>query len=255
MTSGSPPNAARPRGLFARLSVLEPAPPWGWGAAASAVIVAVVAVIGISVITLAVLGVQSYTVYLGWMIAVVIMAYWVVSTRSDPEDRAAMRLELPTIPLPFLMFIMIGFVLVIDLLGLAVTGLFLPFMELFTFNITNATALEWIFAVGFMVFTQPVGEEMIFRGVLFPLMRARLGAVGGLVANAAAYALFHLVLYTSQIGAVDPRALIWYGLIAPFLDGLILACVRAYTQSTSAAIVAHVVFGLFAIVKLFVITG
>ncbi|MDX2162439.1 MAG: CPBP family intramembrane glutamic endopeptidase [bacterium] len=249
------PEPRPPRGLIARIAQLEPAPPWGWGAALGAAAIAVIAIIGASLFVAAVLGVESYTIYLGWLAAGLLTAYWIASTRRGDRDRAAMRLIPSPVPLPFLLFLMIGLAVSFDLISLGVTGQFLPVMELFTFDITNAAALDWLFAVGFMVVAQPVGEELLFRGVLFPLMRAQFGAWAGLLINAAAYGLFHLAMYTSQVGAVEQGTLIWYGFALPFLDGLVFAAVRAYTGSTRAAIFAHAAFGLFAVLKLFALTG
>jgi MFS-type transporter involved in bile tolerance (Atg22 family) len=57
------------------------------------------------------------------------------------------------------------------------------------------------------------------------------------------YGLFHAFVYTSTNNT-------WHLFIAPFLIGLFMSAVRAYTRSTRAAIVAHVGFGLFALLKL-----
>jgi hypothetical protein len=243
------------RGLLARIAAVEPAPPWSASAAFAAIVIGVMAVIGMSLFTTALFDVQPFAIYLGWMLACVMMAYWVSSTRHTPDDRAALRVDAPAMPLPFLLLIMFGFAVAIDIVSLAATGQFLPIMELFTFDIIDAAPLEWLFAIGFLVFSQPIGEELIFRGVLFPVLRARFGAWGGLLANAAVYAVFHAALYTSQVGSVAIETLIWYGLLVPLIDGVIFAAVRAYTRSTQAAIIAHAAFGLFAVVKLFIITG
>ena len=66
---------------------------------------------------------------------------------------------------------------------------------------------------------------------------------------AAVYALFHLLTYPPNYLGFSGLTPIWYGLMLPFLDGLIISAVRAHTGSTRSAVAAHLAFGLFAIVK------
>jgi len=105
-----------------------------------------------------------------------------------------------------------------------------------------------------MVFAQPIGEELVFRGVLFPSLRMIFGGWGGLLVNALVYTAFHAAIYTANTVANGSTAL-WVSIGIPILHGLIFAAFRAYTGSTRAAIVAHAMFGLFAIVKLLAFTG
>ncbi len=245
-----------PRGLIARLAAVESAPPWGWNAALSTIAVMLIA--GLLIVPLFItawLDVRSITFPLIYLIVGLVMAYWVTSTRAAPEDRAALRMQTPNAPLLFLLFIMIGVALTLDLLSLGVTGNFLPMMELATFDRINAGILDWVLAVALMAFVQPISEGLVFYGVLFPLFRSRFGAWIGLVLSGLSYGAAHFALYAAGGGALDMKTLIWYGLILPILHGLILAGVRAYTRSTRAVIYAHAAFGLFAVLKLFAITG
>ncbi len=241
-----------PHGLIARLAAVEPAPPWGWNAALSTLAVTLIA--GLLIVPLFItawLDVRSITFPLIYLIVGLVMAYWVTSTRAAP----ALRMQTPETPLLFLLFIMIGFALTLDLLSLGVTGNFLPMMELATFDRANAGAFDWVLAVALMVFVQPIGESLVFFGVLFPLFRSRFGAWIGLALSGFSYGAVHFALYTAGGGALDTGTLVWYGLILPMLHGLILAGVRAHTRSTRAVIYAHAAFGLFAVLKLFAITG
>ncbi len=245
-----------PRGLIARLAAVEPAPPWGWNAALSTIAVTLIA--GLLIVPLFItawLDVRSITFPLIYLIVGLVMAYWVTSTRTEPNERAALHMETPETPLLFLLFIMIGFALALDLLSLGVTGNFLPMMELATFDRANAGVIDWVLAVGLMVFVQPIAEGLVFFGVLFPLFRSRVGAWLGLALTGFSYGAAHFALYTAGGGSLDAKTLIWYGLVLPSLHGLILAGVRAHTRSTRAAIFAHAAFGLFAVLKLFAITG
>ncbi|MFN8529351.1 MAG: type II CAAX endopeptidase family protein [Anaerolineae bacterium] len=256
MTDSS--QAPVPRGLFARIAAVEPAPPWGWNAAIVALVLSAVAFIGISLFVTVWAGTEPFAFYLTYLVAALIMAYWVASTRRSPADRAAMRLNPPTsgvqVPLVLIVFVAVGFAIALDLLSYGVTREFLPVMEL-AFPTNAIPLVQWILSIGVMLIAQPIGEELVFRGLLFPLMRAKLGAWLGLLLNAAVYALFHYAIYTAQIGSLDSGTITWYGLVLPFLQGLVIALVRAYTRSTRAAIFAHAGFGLFALLKLFTLTG
>jgi membrane protease YdiL (CAAX protease family) len=64
-----------------------------------------------------------------------------------------------------------------------------------------------------------------------------------------AYTIFHFVSYQLP-PAANNTALIWIGIVEPLIGGLIFGAVRIYTGSTRAAILTHMAFGLFAVVKL-----
>lgn len=70
----------------------------------------------------------------------------------------------------------------------------------------------------------PFAEELFFRGMLYPLLRARLGAVAAIAANAALFAVAHFVL-----------------LLVPglFVVGLILAYLRERSGSIWPPICYH----------------
>jgi uncharacterized protein len=104
----------------------------------------------------------------------------------------------------------------------------------------------------FLVVVQPIAEELVFRGVTYPALRASLGPLAGIVATSISYALFHLLTYTSA--AMDVSTL-WFTFALPLIEGLVLTLIRAYTGSTRAAIVGHMAFGLFAILKLITLSG
>jgi membrane protease YdiL (CAAX protease family) len=78
------------------------------------------------------------------------------------------------------------------------------------------------------------------------------GAWPGYILSAILYAVFHLLSFPPA--GSDFNGL-WYGQILPFVAGLIFGAVRLYTGSTRAAILAHVGFGLFAIVKMLTLAG
>ena len=243
---------AERKSLFARIGTLEAAPPWGTGAALVTVFAAFVMIVAGTTIALVWLEGRSYAELAGWTLAGVIITIFVLQTRRRPEERAALCLTAGGVPLPFVMFLCLGFALLFDLLSLAVTGAFLPVPELLGVNLRAGGLVEWLFAIAFVLLMQPVAEELVFRGVVFPAVRRALGAWVGLAACAGVYALFHLLAYPPNYAGVSGITPIWYGLLLPFLNGLIISAVRAHTGSTRAAIAAHAAFGIFAVVKLLV---
>lgn len=238
-------------GLLARIGTVEAAPPWSLTTVALTVVVAFISIIIGTFVALAWFEGQPFAALLGWVIGSTLTIVFVMQTTRRSRD--ALRLASSPTPLPFIMFICVGFAVFFDLIGLAVTGAFLPVPELLALR--ERGALDWLLAIALMLVAQPAAEELVFRGVAFPALRAALGAWAGLVVTAGLYAVFHMLAYPPDYLNAAPLVPVWYGLILPLLAGLIIGGVRAYTGSTSAAIAAHAAFGLFALLKLFVITG
>jgi membrane protease YdiL (CAAX protease family) len=231
--------------------MVEAAPPWSLTTAALTIVVAFFSIIVGTLIALAWFEGQPFATLLGWIIGSMLTIVFVAQTTR--RNRRALKLEASPTPLPFIMFICVGFAVFFDLIGLALTGAFLPTPELLALR--ERGALDWVLAIALMLLAQPVAEDLVFRGVAFPAVRAALGAWPGLVVTAGLYAGFHLLAYPPDYLNAAPIVPIWYGLLLPFLDGLILGAVRAHTGSTRAAIAGHAAFGLFALLKLFAITG
>lgn len=91
---------------------------------------------------------------------------------------------------------------------------------------------ERVLAVGIL---GPIGEELIFRGILYRLLvGTRLGVPGAILIAAAAWAPLH---YQYAWGAI--------GLL--FVDGLFLGMSRYYAQSVWAPTAMHIAWNLFAV--------
>lgn len=235
--------------LIQRISTLEPAPPWSFFAAVNTVFVALVAVIAGSLIALTLLGGQEFDTLAAWLIGLTLAGIFVWTSRRAPEDRAALRLGETRSRLLIVLLFSLGMAIAVDTLAMLASGQFLPAVELGSFYGTSPGILTWILALILMLIVQPVAEELVFRGVFYPAARQTMGAWGGFVVCALVYALFHYLAYSS------PTSSIWYALVAPLLSGLVITGVRASSGSTRAAIVAHIGFGLFALLKLFVLPG
>ncbi len=243
------------RSIWLSIRATEAAPPWGLGAALAALLAAAAAMILGAALASIFVPDQSYTLVVGWTITTALMAMFVFIYLSQPKQRAALRFDSQS-PLPntfFLLLIGVGLAVTLDVLLRGVTGTFWPELELmrlytdFLLYQRSIPPLGWVFAVVLMVIFQPLGEELVFRGVLLPALRARLGPWPGYLLTSLLYALFHLIFY-----ATDPNSVLvwWYGLVYPFVAGLIFGAVRLNTGSTRAAFIVHAAFGLFAVIKL-----
>lgn len=158
----------------------------------------------------------------------------------------------------FLLLIGVGLAMALDVITGRATGLFLPTPELlrpyqdFYLYGLRTTIPTWILAVLFMVVLQPIAEELVFRGVVLPTLRQSIGSWPGFFIAAALSGAFHLLAYAAPPGDF---AATWYGLVAPFLAAIIFSAVRIYTGSTRAAIITHMAFGIFAVVKLLTVVA
>lgn len=237
--------------LLKRIAQLEPAPPWSVGAVLLTLVAAFIAIIVGTFFGFSIFGeTASYRDIAGWTVSMVLIIGLVWQTRR--RDREWLRLKPPSTPLPLILFIAFGAAVATDLLGLAITGVVLPAAELV--NLRAMGIGEWVFAIVFMLIAQPVAEELVFRGVAFPVVRSLFNAWGGLVISALLYALFHLLAYPISNNAA-PAVGLWYSLLQPLIAGLVISAVRAATGSTRAAVMAHAAFGLFAVLKLLLVVS
>lgn len=263
------------RRLLDRIAHPEAAPPWTVWGAISALIAAFMAVLLGTSVALLVTGNSQFTALLGWSIAAALTVIFALFTRRKTQEREALRLRQwhyapaaptkagkaiirraeTTAPLAnvlFLLLVGVGLAVTLDVITGRVTGLFLPEPELlrpyqdFVLGIPTS-ALTWALAALFMLVLQPIAEGLVFQGLLLPTLRQSIGPWPGYLISAALYGLFHLLVYSQPPGDF---AASWYGLIAPFIAGLIYGAVRLYTGSTRAAMLTHAAFGLFALLKL-----
>jgi membrane protease YdiL (CAAX protease family) len=219
-------------------------PPWSPGTALLMPLILLLAQIAGAVALLSLLaGEAQVAPLLGWILGSLIAAAYLWSALR--QNRAALRLGPTKARLPLVLLFAFGMAVLIDLIDLGVTGSFLPAPELAGLVGANAGLAGALAAALLMLLAQPVADELAFRGVFFPMARQRLGGWGGLLTVALLYGLFHMIIYTS-----DPGVHLWHTLGTPALSGLVISGVRAHTRSTRAAIVAHVGFGIFALIKL-----
>jgi len=236
--------------MLKRLTQLETPPPWGLLTAFSAVVAMFLAVVIGTTIAQIVLGETTTAGLLfGWAVGMALTVMYVRLTALRTQlDSPAMALTAKDVRLPIVALFALGMVISLDVLSLAVTGQFeVASSELFNFASEDVSFFGWIMAALLMILLQPVAEELVFRGVLFPVLRTAGGAWGGLFFCAAVSALFHFIAYPPS--NEDRTLFIWYGLIHPLLAALTFCGVRAHTRSTIAAMLAHAIFGAFFVIK------
>lgn len=249
------------RRLLARINILDTPPPWSWVAAISSSIVSFAAVVIGTFIALALLNNTQYTALAAWTIGAVLTLTFVFIRFSKPEERAAMRLggSAASVREIFLMLLIgVGLSLTLDVVSGRVTNTFLPEPELL--SLYNDVSLyqqpinivTWIFAFVFMVLLQPIAEELVFRGIMLPSLRNTIGAWPGYILSAILYAVFHMLAFPPGVNDFNG---FWYSQLVPFIAGLIFGAIRLYSGSTRAAMLAHVGFGLFALVKVVTLVG
>src|SRR5205085_2982284 len=81
----------------------------------------------------------------------------------------------------------------------------------------------------FGILVAPLVEELLFRGLLFPLLARSLGIASGVVLTAGFFSLIH----QSQLKHA------WAPLLLLFVVGLALTITRAHTQSVAASWIMH----------------
>lgn len=240
-----------PRGgsFIDSLLAREAQPPWSLQSALLTIAFsAAVMFIGIAM-SVAWVGEAPFYEHVGWGIGGVLMIAFVLQTRRSARERAALRLDPPRTPFFFLLFLGLGAAIAVDIVSAAADGgQFLPMPEMLANPVDTVTA--FVAAALFMILVQPIAEELVFRGVVYPALNAFGGWVRWL-GSSALYAAFHAIIYTSSYSTTESVA--WHAFFAPLLMGLIFGAVRARTGSTRGAIYFHAAFGLFAVARALVL--
>jgi len=176
---------------------------------------------------------------IGAAIASVVIALVVIQwvRRSAPDWRVALHLETShTLPLFLCLLIGLGGAWAIDLFGVLTQlkgGQIVPPALSALVAPVNAA---WILAAIVAIVLQPIGEELLLRGMLYPTLAGRLGNVRAILLTSAVSVGLAVILS-------GPYA--WYAALQPLLMALVITTLRAHTRSTQMAIVARAMFGLF----------
>ncbi len=138
----------------------------------------------------------------------------------------------------YIFLIGLGLAWSIDLLGvlLRLKGgqVIPPVMD----SLREGNALAWLVAAVYAVFLQPLAESLVFAGIVYPTTARATGDTRfGIFSTAFLFLVVSLIM--------SPAPGTWYAAVQPFLMMIVVLCFRAYYQSTRAAVVARVAFGVF----------
>lgn len=98
---------------------------------------------------------------------------------------------------------------------------------------------DFLIGVLVMIAARPVVEETIFRGILYPALRKQMQPFLAILVSALVFAGLHVLLDSD----------VWWGGVYPLVLGLTAGMARAATQSTRSAIMTHVMFGVFMMLR------
>lgn len=246
--------------IVARIEAAEPAPFWSAGMAFAFVGSFILVSILTQTVMITLFGGGVYTVTtnavmlgigLGCLLNAIVVVQWVGRRVKDGGFGHALRLDVGG-PLPAFVVVLLGLggAYAIDLLGVLINakaGQIVP-PEFANLTAPGDSLIYWAAAALIIVVVQPIGEGLLFHGVLYPALAGPLRNLGAIISAAAVYAVVRLILGAGQ-------GTIWFAVVQPFLMALWVGALRAYTQSTRAAIVARAMFGLFFVLSALILSG
>ncbi len=233
--------------FMARLRAEEPAPPWSLTAAWGLVGVDIVARIFIApLLVMAVLAPDPAAVGISpavrntWSIVAGVLTLLIAVLtlrRAAPESLArALKLEGARDSLWLIALFSLGAAIAVDLIPLLFQARFLPpHLQ----ALENASIPAWVAVALYALVVGPLVAGVVMTGALYPAAAARWGNGRAILATALALAVVQVL--------DDPANLLLW--LESALAGLYLGGVRAHQGSTLAAVVAGIMFGVFAVFK------
>lgn len=94
-----------------------------------------------------------------------------------------------------------------------------------------------------VVVAGPLMEEILFRGLLYTSLAARLGAPIGIAITTLAFGVIHVCTYGTD----------WYSVLQTLIMGLMLTGLRAWTRSLWPSTVAHIANNLYSTVEVLIL--
>jgi hypothetical protein len=244
--------------FFQRLQAAEPAPLWSLTSAGLFCLALIVVFIAGQAIAVTLTGgnlasPSATSIPLGIAIAcivnTIVVLQWVGRRVNKGTAAQALRLQ-PTAQPPLFVIILMGLggAYLIDLIGVLTNlkaGQTVPpaFDNLRDPNVFG----WWALAAVVIIVIQPIGEEITFRGLLYPSVAARFGNLASIILTTLVYTLFNAMIFGQGIA--------WYIVIQPLLMALWVGIIRAYTQSTRLAMVGRAMFGLFFVLSALILRG
>lgn len=118
---------------------------------------------------------------------------WIRASRASL--RQALRLHaLPPSQVPWTLLLAMSLLLPVEFLG-SLNTQWIPVADWFEAameSITPSNPTQWIFAIGAIVLAAPLGEELIFRGLMQQAARQGIGGRNAAIAIGVLFALIHL---------------------------------------------------------------
>ena len=234
--------------LLARLREPEAAPPWGPTYALQFVLAyLLLRVLGLAfvttlidpaAITSQVISPLTINLALGLAALLATGLAWLAAGRRTREPVAhVLRLDIRVRSTLLLLLFALGAAILIDFVALAFQTIDLP---LNLIALAGADPASWGAAAVVTVLVVPLAEAILLQGLLYPALAAQLGR------NLRAIAVVALVYAVLQVLDNPADLILW---LQSTLAGLFLTGVRAHQQSTRAALIAGIAFGLFGLFK------
>jgi membrane protease YdiL (CAAX protease family) len=126
-----------------------------------------------------------------------------------------------------------------------IAGHFLPIPKTLPIEKLFAEKTGAYLLVAFGVLVAPLVEELLFRGLIFPVAARGLGLIGGTLLTSLLFSLIH----QSQLAHA------WAPLLVIFGVGLVLTVVRARTNSLAASWIVHFSYNATLFAVLFYVTN
>lgn len=232
-----------------RLQTSEPAPFWPLTTAAAFAAALIVVFIAAQVLAVGLTGsdltnpaaiVPPLGIAIACLVNTIVVAQWIARRSADGQVIRVLRL-FPSGGVPLIVIVLIGLAGagLIDLIGV-LSGLKAGVTVPPAFQIVRDPAssfIGWAIAALTLIVIQPIGEEITFSGLFYPVAARRFGNLAAIGLTSVAYVLFNLL--------VSGQSTPWYLIAQPLLMALWVTTLRAYTQSTQYAIVGRAAFGLF----------
>jgi membrane protease YdiL (CAAX protease family) len=170
-----------------------------------------------------------------------IFARILITVRTQQDFWTAVHWDFPK-PKASFTYVVIGITLAV--LG-QIVGHFLPMPKTLPIEKLFAEKTAAYLLVAFGVLVAPLVEELLFRGLIFPLAARTLGVIGGTVLTALLFSLIHL----------PQLAHAWAPWLVIFGVGLVLTTVRARTNSLAASWIVHFSYNATLFAVLFYLTS
>ncbi|MCU1286558.1 MAG: Abortive infection protein [Acidobacteriales bacterium] len=164
-----------------------------------------------------------------------VFARMLITVRAQQDFWEAVKWKFPSVSAVGT-YVLVGFVMAIVA---QIAGHFLPIPKSLPFDRYFQEPVFIYLMMAFGVLVAPLVEELLFRGLLYPVAVRWLGGLSGTVLTALLFALVH----QSQL------AHSWAPLLVIFGVGLVLTSVRARADSLAASWIVHVSYNatLFAV--------